>query len=157
MSARDGRANVRWRGIVALAYQNVLVSLPRCSSGDELSLPKTPSALKTALRTRGFDATPIPDLAPAELTLSIGVATRRRGEPVADLVARADRRLYAAKAAGRDRVVGTKGGVEPSASVRRNPHCAVGPPRELGRSGRRLVDRHLLPCDAKPTSGSTSA
>jgi diguanylate cyclase len=38
------------------------------------------------------------------LTLSIGIAVYRRGEPPSDFVQRADRCLYAAKHAGRDRV-----------------------------------------------------
>ncbi|GIG35002.1 GGDEF domain-containing protein [Cellulomonas pakistanensis] len=45
------------------------------------------------------------DLMPgARLTVSIGVAERQAGEPVAGLLARADAALYRAKADGRDRV-----------------------------------------------------
>jgi diguanylate cyclase (GGDEF)-like protein len=45
------------------------------------------------------------DLMPgARLTVSIGVAERQPGEPVADLLTRTDAALYRAKAAGRDRV-----------------------------------------------------
>src|SRR6478609_2548264 len=45
------------------------------------------------------------DLMPgACLTVSIGVAERQPGEPVADLLTRTDAALYRAKAAGRDRV-----------------------------------------------------
>jgi diguanylate cyclase len=38
------------------------------------------------------------------ITISIGVACYRAGEPAAELIARADRALYAAKASGRNRV-----------------------------------------------------
>lgn len=52
------------------------------------------------------------DLMPgARLTVSIGVAEREAGEPVAGLLARADAALYRAKADGRDRVrMATPGG-----------------------------------------------
>ena len=39
------------------------------------------------------------------VTFSAGIAVRRRGERPQDLMLRADRALYRAKAAGRDRVV----------------------------------------------------
>jgi len=42
---------------------------------------------------------------PEQVTASIGIATRFLDEPLTDLVARADTALYAAKSAGRDRVV----------------------------------------------------
>ena len=42
---------------------------------------------------------------PATITLSGGVAIRRPGESIPDWVTRADRRLYAAKRAGRNRIV----------------------------------------------------
>ncbi len=43
---------------------------------------------------------------PVRVTVSIGVAQHRAGEPLSDLIKRADERLYAAKEGGRDRVVG---------------------------------------------------
>jgi diguanylate cyclase (GGDEF)-like protein len=41
---------------------------------------------------------------PHDATASVGVAERLSGEDVADLLARADAALYAAKEAGRDRL-----------------------------------------------------
>jgi diguanylate cyclase (GGDEF)-like protein len=55
-------------------------------------------------------AAPAPAFPEAVLTLSIGVAAfPRDGETAADLLRRADERLYAAKQAGRNRVFGWKG------------------------------------------------
>jgi diguanylate cyclase (GGDEF)-like protein len=45
------------------------------------------------------------DGCPVALTVSIGIAAWRAGEPVADLIARADAALYRAKDEGRNRVV----------------------------------------------------
>jgi diguanylate cyclase len=41
-----------------------------------------------------------------KMTVSFGVAMFRKGEPVADFIARADRALYLAKTSGRNRVMG---------------------------------------------------
>lgn len=51
-----------------------------------------------------LEATPVPALG-LRLTASFGVAQRQAGEPLPALLARADRALYQAKAAGRNRVV----------------------------------------------------
>ena len=54
---------------------------------------------------RDFHAAEWPD---QPITISIGVAQARAGDEEEGLVARADQALYAAKAAGRDRVVGER-------------------------------------------------
>jgi diguanylate cyclase (GGDEF)-like protein len=52
---------------------------------------------------REIERLPCPGV--GHVTVSAGVATLVAGEPVAELVKRADERLYAAKAAGRNRVL----------------------------------------------------
>ena len=73
-----------------------------------MALPETTpdgaAAVAESLRA-GVSGAPIgADGAELRVTISIGVAAWT-GEELDDLVARADRALYAAKAAGRDRVV----------------------------------------------------
>ncbi|CAN7478790.1 GGDEF domain-containing protein [Massilia sp. LjRoot122] len=48
---------------------------------------------------------PVPGLQGRRISFSAGLATRRAGEPFADAIHRADKALYQAKAAGRDRIV----------------------------------------------------
>jgi len=74
-----------------------------------LVLPGTerPGALAVAERVRSAtEATSFPAL-PYErrLTISVGVATHARGEDTGALLARADKALYQAKAAGRNQVI----------------------------------------------------
>src|SRR5690606_9474665 len=45
------------------------------------------------------------DSDPVAITVSVGIATLERGEPPRDLLRRADKALYQAKKAGRNRVV----------------------------------------------------
>jgi diguanylate cyclase (GGDEF)-like protein len=47
----------------------------------------------------------VPGLDGERITFSAGLATRSAGEPCAEVISRADRALYAAKEAGRDRIV----------------------------------------------------
>lgn len=58
--------------------------------------------IRSGVADAPFSIAGVPD---ARVTLSGGVAVRRPGESIPDWVTRADRRLYAAKAAGRDRIV----------------------------------------------------
>jgi diguanylate cyclase (GGDEF)-like protein len=50
-------------------------------------------------------AMPVPGLHGRRISFSAGLATRRAGEPFADAINRADKALYQAKEAGRDRIV----------------------------------------------------
>ena len=69
---------------------------------------------------RGVSGTPfdLPGVGPASVTVSVGAATWRSGEPAAETLARADARCYAAKRAGRNRIctgleeLGTPGGAQ---------------------------------------------
>jgi diguanylate cyclase (GGDEF)-like protein len=74
-----------------------------------LVLPGTerPGALAVAERMRAAaEATAFPGLPPERrVTISIGVATYVRGEETGTLLARADKALYQAKGAGRNRVI----------------------------------------------------
>ncbi|ADG17596.1 diguanylate cyclase [Paraburkholderia atlantica] len=79
--------------------------------GEEFGVlcPATSAAEAVVLleRLRARLAATVPDERPRGLryTFSVGVDQQRRGESLAQLMARADRALYAAKAAGRDRVM----------------------------------------------------
>lgn len=50
-------------------------------------------------------AMPVPGLQDRRISFSAGLATRRAGEPFADAIHRADKALYQAKEAGRDRIM----------------------------------------------------
>ena len=72
-----------------------------------LPLTALPQAMLVANRLRSaIGATPTPTCAgPLAVTCSCGVAQRRRAEPIADLIARADAALYQAKDSGRNACV----------------------------------------------------
>jgi diguanylate cyclase (GGDEF)-like protein/PAS domain S-box-containing protein len=72
-----------------------------------LPLTALPEAMLVANRLRAaIAATPTPTCAgPLPVSCSCGVAQRRRGERIADFIARADAALYAAKDAGRNACV----------------------------------------------------
>lgn len=75
--------------------------------GEELLLvtPETDNAVHVAERVRLAVAALCVEPA-GSITISGGVATYRRGEPIAETIARADASLYQAKSQGRNRIVG---------------------------------------------------
>jgi diguanylate cyclase (GGDEF)-like protein len=73
-----------------------------------LVLPGTPLAGAAAAAERlraGVESARYETLGERNVTATFGVAEHARGEEIAALLARADRALYAGKAAGRNRVV----------------------------------------------------
>jgi diguanylate cyclase (GGDEF)-like protein len=99
------------RGIARVLRAQARASdLPARYGGEEfaLILPATPAAeaqtscdrVRVAVQEHGWHLVH-PEL---KVTLSIGVALLREGEPATSLLARADKQLYAAKHAGKNRV-----------------------------------------------------
>ncbi|MEO7430928.1 MAG: GGDEF domain-containing protein [Dokdonella sp.] len=81
---------------------------PRCSWEFVIALPRADRehALRVGERIRrGLRDLTANDSAHATQTVSIGAATLQTGEDLAALLKRADEAMYAAKAAGRNRVV----------------------------------------------------
>ncbi len=97
---------------VALLVGNALRprdGLGRLGGEEFLALLPTTGAdaavvLAERVRTTVAAATVAAHAQPVRLTISVGVATARRGEPLARLLERADRALYRAKSDGRNRV-----------------------------------------------------
>jgi len=97
---------------VALLVGNALRprdGLGRLGGEEFLALLPTTGAdaavvLAERVRTTVATATVAAHAQPVRLTISVGVATARRGEPLARLLERADRALYRAKSDGRNRV-----------------------------------------------------
>jgi diguanylate cyclase (GGDEF)-like protein len=87
----------RWGG------EEFLVIAPHLHLNDAVKMAEK---LRHAIEDAGFDDG-------IRLTTSIGVSEYRTGEPASALIDRADHALYAAKGAGRNRVVG-----EPSPAAR---------------------------------------
>jgi diguanylate cyclase (GGDEF)-like protein len=85
---RQGDTLVRWGG------DEFVVLCPGVGHGDTQALG---DKILSAVRSH-------PKLAAWNLGVSIGVAVWKEGEPLVDLLARADRLLYQAKESGRDRV-----------------------------------------------------
>jgi len=87
------------RSDVAARYggEEFVLLLPHTGEAEALELAER---LRAQLAAGALEGTPAP------LTASFGVAALRRGESGSDLLRRADRALYRAKRAGRDRVEG---------------------------------------------------
>jgi two-component system cell cycle response regulator len=110
----------RWGG------EEFLLALPGCSGAEALARAE---ALRAGVAARPV---PLPGGAAVTVTLSLGLALPPPGAPVQprELLDRADRALYAAKAAGRDRVVLAEGlRARPAPRPLAEPPA---PPRALG-------------------------
>ena len=90
-SLRADDVLARWGG------EEFLLLLPDTAAGDARVVLE-----RMAERVRALE---VPGLEGAAISFSAGLATRRPGEPSAELISRADRALYEAKQAGRDRIV----------------------------------------------------
>jgi diguanylate cyclase (GGDEF)-like protein len=77
--------------------EEFLLMLPETSAEEAMAL-----AERVRANIAGLGFPELPDLA---VTVSIGIAEFRTGEPISQTVARADEALYQAKASGRNRVV----------------------------------------------------
>jgi diguanylate cyclase (GGDEF)-like protein len=96
---RRGDAVGRWGG------EEFLILLPGCPAEPAMNIAEAMCAALRALQFKGDDG-------PFRITMSLGGASGRIGDldgDVMTLVAEADNRLYDAKHAGRDRVVGPPG------------------------------------------------
>jgi diguanylate cyclase (GGDEF)-like protein len=99
-------------GCGRLGGEEFAVLLPATSTGTALQVAER---LRAALQRTPSDAAPERGADKAATigigyTVSIGVATLEPGENIASLLSRADTALYAAKAAGRNRVMAAGGG-----------------------------------------------
>jgi diguanylate cyclase len=90
-SLRADDVLARWGG------EEFLLLLPGTTPGDARAVLE-----RMAERVRTMV---VPGLDGERITFSAGLATRSAGEPCAEVISRADRALYAAKEAGRDRIV----------------------------------------------------
>jgi diguanylate cyclase (GGDEF)-like protein len=94
------RRELRDRDVLARhGGEELLVALP---GSTEANARETAERLRTGVE-RHFRAVAVGVLA-GGLTISLGVAERRQGEALVQLIRRADAAMYAAKAAGRNRV-----------------------------------------------------
>ncbi|KQQ96291.1 diguanylate cyclase [Massilia sp. Leaf139] len=90
-SLRANDVLARWGG------EEFLLLLPDASLGDARAVLE-----RMAERVRGMT---VPGLDGRRISFSAGLASRRADEPFADAISRADKALYEAKEAGRDRIV----------------------------------------------------
>ncbi len=90
-SLRANDVLARWGG------EEFLLLLPDAAPEDARHVLE-----RMAERVHGM---PVPGVQGRRISFSAGLATRRAGEPFADAIHRADKALYQAKEAGRDRIV----------------------------------------------------
>jgi diguanylate cyclase (GGDEF)-like protein len=127
--------NVRRVDVAArMGGEEFLVLLPETTAAEAATVAEKLRAAVAAREVPGGDTQPA-----GHLTISLGVATLREGESSADLVARADRALYAAKRRGRDRVVVHDEAVDAEAESARSerpppPDSTLGLERSSGGS-----------------------
>ena len=91
LGVRDSDPCVRYGG------EEILLFLP---GSDEVDALDAAERIRSSIATHDWGRT----AAGLAVTASFGVAERKRGEPIRDWLDRADATLYAAKAAGRNRV-----------------------------------------------------
>jgi two-component system cell cycle response regulator len=103
---RAGDVAARWGG------EEIVLAFPGASiEGARVAVERVRSAIAAC-------ETPVDGEAPIRVTASIGVASRRGDESLDALIERADAALYAAKRAGRDRVVSAEPAPEPARAPR---------------------------------------
>jgi diguanylate cyclase (GGDEF)-like protein len=88
---RNGDVLARWGG------EEFLLLLPDASLDDARSVLER--------MAQQVHTMPVPGVGGRRISFSAGLATRHAGEPFADAINRADKALYRAKEAGRDRIV----------------------------------------------------
>jgi diguanylate cyclase (GGDEF)-like protein len=90
-SLRANDVLARWGG------EEFLLLLPYTTADDARAVLERMAERVRAMMVPGLDGD--------QISFSAGLATRRAGEPCADVISRADNALYQAKDAGRDRIV----------------------------------------------------
>ncbi|MFC5513314.1 diguanylate cyclase domain-containing protein [Massilia jejuensis] len=88
---RDNDVLARWGG------EEFLLLLPDIAPADAQAVLERMAERVRAMTVPGLDG--------SRISFSAGLATRRAGEPCAEVISRADKALYLAKEAGRDRIV----------------------------------------------------
>jgi diguanylate cyclase (GGDEF)-like protein len=109
--------------------EEFLLMLPETAEGDAMELAERVRLALEQLRCAHEDGT-------ITLTVSIGVAAFRPGEPIAQTIARADEALYLAKSSGRNRIIGHDDACRGAPPVR----SGGVEPCETGASVARLID-----------------
>jgi diguanylate cyclase (GGDEF)-like protein len=97
--ANAARAELRVSDVLARwGGEEFLLMLPNTEQAEAAVVLQRMAAQVGALRVPGLDLG-------RPITFSGGLAARQAGEPLADTISRADKALYMAKSAGRDRII----------------------------------------------------